>query len=109
MSICPSCGSEVKPGNVFCGACGVAVAAAAEQVVRPPAPVAATPASAPTPVSSGRWARRRSWAWIYYTFLTIVCIVLAVKGTPQTLIGAALFGLYAVYLYRGGRFVIWFW
>lgn len=54
--------------------------------------------------------KRRSVAWVYYAILTVLCfIAVCSSGLFAGLIVVALFGLYASYLYRGGRFVIWFW
>jgi hypothetical protein len=54
--------------------------------------------------------QRRSIAWIYYTVLAVLSLVVAVStGAPGTMVGTVLFGLYATYLYRGGSVVIWFW
>lgn len=51
----------------------------------------------------------RSQAWIYYSILTLLSFIALCTGQVVGLAGMALFGLYAFYLYRGGRFVIWFW
>lgn len=53
--------------------------------------------------------RRRSKAWIYYTILAVLSLIGVFLGQTVGLAAAALFGLYARYLYRGGRIVIWFW
>jgi hypothetical protein len=52
--------------------------------------------------------RKRSIAWLFYAAICVACIVVAFQQ-PAALIGAAVTGLYAVYLWRGGRFVLWFW
>lgn len=53
--------------------------------------------------------RRRSIAWIYYAIIAVV----ALFGIPSThglsLIAVAVAAAYAIYLFRGGRIVIWFW
>jgi hypothetical protein len=54
-------------------------------------------------------ARARSRAWIYYAILATVSFFLTFTHGPVMLLGAIGFGLYARYLYRGGRVVIWFW
>jgi hypothetical protein len=51
---------------------------------------------------------RRSIAWLYYAILTILA-VLGAFSNPVMLIVAAPCALYSRYLYRGGRFVVWFW
>ncbi len=64
-----------------------------------------------TPAGRGRAGPPRpSKAWLLYAGLAVVCGVL-IFTTPGTgklgpLLGVALFGLYARYLYRGGRFVL---
>jgi hypothetical protein len=54
-------------------------------------------------------AKRRSKAWLYYAVLSVLSFIAACSGQVIGLVGTALFGLYSVYLYRGGRFVFWFW
>ena len=53
--------------------------------------------------------RRRSKAWIYYTVLAVACFATLCAGHLAGLPGSILFGTYAGYLYRGGRFVLWIW
>jgi hypothetical protein len=54
--------------------------------------------------------RRRSKAWVYYSLLAVASFVVLCSGQAVPgLLGMALFGLYARYLYGGGRVVIWFW
>lgn len=65
MTTCPQCGTENAPGAAFCGGCGNALGAVAEDrtVIRPAAdlppasaPAAATPPpAAPTPAPQGQW------------------------------------------------------
>lgn len=53
--------------------------------------------------------RRRSKAWIFYGILAALGMVGSIASlTMSGLLASALVGLYAWYLYRGGRFVIWF-
>jgi hypothetical protein len=52
---------------------------------------------------------RRSSAWLYYTLLSILSVVVVIAGHAVGLVGFVGFGLYARYLYAGGRIVIWFW
>jgi hypothetical protein len=54
-------------------------------------------------------SRRRSKAWVYYTILAALSLVGAFSVGPSALLPAALFAMYATYLYRGGRIVIWIW
>lgn len=54
-------------------------------------------------------SKRRSRAWIYYSILALLSFAAVFLGQVGGLIGTVLFGCYAVYLYRGGRFVLWFW
>jgi hypothetical protein len=60
-------------------------------------------------VQGGQQATRRSKAWVYYTALSLASMIAVFGGKPIGLIGATLFGLYARYLYRGGRIVLWIW
>jgi hypothetical protein len=63
---------------------------------------------APTPPE----ARRRRPHWIagtFYLILAVGGIVVAAQGKPAALFATLLCGLYAAYLYRGGRIVVWFW
>lgn len=60
-----------------------------------------------TEIIPGR--KSRSKAWIYYSVLSGLSFIAVFTGQIAGLAGTALFGLYAIYLYRGGRFVIWFW
>lgn len=53
--------------------------------------------------------RRRSKAWVYYSILALLSFIAVCTGQLAGLAGMALFGLYARYLYRGGRIVVWFW
>ena len=52
--------------------------------------------------------RVRSRAWIYYTIIAIGGVVVAF-AQPITLVVTVVAGAYAVYLYRGGRWVLWIW
>jgi hypothetical protein len=60
-------------------------------------------------VPSSKSIRRRSKAWIYYSILCGASFVTLCAGHLAGLGGSVLFGAYAIYLFRGGRFVIWFW
>lgn len=51
--------------------------------------------------------RPRSVAWVFYTVLA-VCALIAGFGHPAMFLGAIGLGAYAWYLFRGGRFVVWF-
>lgn len=51
---------------------------------------------------------RRSVAWIYYALITVVAVIVGFHH-PETLLVAAVTGLYSSYLFRGGSLVIWFW
>lgn len=54
--------------------------------------------------------RRPHWvAGTFFVLLAAVGVAMAVSGKPVTLFPAAVCGLYSVYLFRGGRIVIWFW
>lgn len=56
-----------------------------------------------------RPVRRRSKAWVYYALLAILTLFAVPSTHGASLIGTVLFGLYASYIYRGGRIVLWFW
>ncbi len=56
------------------------------------------------PTSTPR--RRRSKAWIYYSLLAVASFLTLCTGHLVGLGGFLLFGSYAVYLFRGGRFVL---
>ena len=69
----------------------------------PPGPPPAPPAA---PV------QRRKVHYIaasFYTLVTLVAVIVAFQGQPSTLFVGALTALYATYLFRGGRFVLWIW
>jgi hypothetical protein len=51
----------------------------------------------------------RAKAWVYYSVLAGASFIALCTGQLVGLLGMVLFGLYAAYLYRGGRVVIWFW
>ena len=53
--------------------------------------------------------RRRSVAWVYYAILSAVGLYAGFDVNASLLIPGALCALYAVYLFRGGRFVLWIW
>lgn len=46
-------------------------------------------------------------AWVFYAFLAAASMVAAFSN-PIGLLGLVLFASYATYLFRGGRFVLWF-
>lgn len=63
-----------------------------------------------TPPPAPRGRPRRSVAWVYYGIIAIIAVFAAMStGKPAVLIAAALSAAYAVYIFRGGRFVIWIW
>jgi hypothetical protein len=133
---CTTCGSRRTAEQTFCTACGgklptastrqgtgapatVKQPAVASSHIEPDARVARSaiatdtripPAAAlvaPSPAS--RPGRRRSKAWIYYTVLAGGSLIELCAGHIAGMAGMALFGLYARYLYRGGRIVLWIW
>lgn len=53
--------------------------------------------------------RRRSKAWIYYSILAVASFLTLCTGHLVGLGGSLIFGPYAIYLFRGGRFVLWIW
>lgn len=52
--------------------------------------------------------RRRSLAWVYYSIITTL-LVIGGFVAPVLFLCAVPAGLYAYYLFRGGRFVLWIW
>jgi hypothetical protein len=54
-------------------------------------------------------SRGRSKAWAYYTIIAGLSLIATLAGRPVGLVGFVLCGLYARYLYRGGRVVFWIW
>ncbi len=56
-----------------------------------------------------RPVRRRSKAWVYYAVLAVLFLFAVPSTHGASLIATALCGLYAAYIYRGGRIVLWFW
>jgi hypothetical protein len=56
-----------------------------------------------------RPTKKRSLAWIYYAIIASICAFIGFNTTAGLLVPAALCALYSVYLFRGGRFVVWIW
>ena len=52
--------------------------------------------------------RKRSPAWFYCGVVAILCLVATPLTSGVSLKLAPLFAAYAVYLYLGDKFVIWF-
>lgn len=44
-----------------------------------------------------------------YMLLAVAGLIAAVSGNPSSLFVTLLAGAYSVYLFRGGRVVVWFW
>jgi hypothetical protein len=53
--------------------------------------------------------RKRSVAWLYYAVIAVVLVIFAVSTVLAALLPALLAAAYSLYLYRGGRFVLWLW
>ncbi|WP_043717805.1 hypothetical protein [Kutzneria sp. 744] len=53
--------------------------------------------------------RKRSLAWIYYSVIAVVATCFGFATDIRALLLAVIAAAYAVYLYRGGRFVLWIW
>lgn len=62
-----------------------------------------------TTAATVRRRRPHYIAGTFYLLIAIFGVVFGVSQQPSLLIGAAIAGLYSVYLFRGGRFVIWIW
>ena len=61
-------------------------------------------------VSTERRARKRSVAWVYYSVITLILAVASIKtGAYGGLALAGATALYAGYIFRGGRWVLWIW
>ena len=56
-----------------------------------------------------RRIRRRSKAWVYYALLAVLTVFAVPSTHGSSVIATVLFSLYAAYIYRGGRVVVWFW
>jgi hypothetical protein len=56
-----------------------------------------------------RTSQRRSKAWIYYALLAIFALFVIPSAGFSMLLVSVLSGLYATYIYRGGRIVVWIW
>lgn len=57
-----------------------------------------------------RKRRKPHWfAGTFYLAFAVLGIVAAVQGVPSGLFVTVVAGLYALYLFRGGRIVIFFW
>ncbi len=129
MSICSACGTELSLGARYCRTCGTQAARDVNPPVEarsrlhvelesevPGPPLGSSngytcPLPPPRPQSvltKPPQERRRSIAWVWYSLLTLGA-VLGAFSHPALVLVVPLLGLYALYLFRGGRFVIWFW
>jgi hypothetical protein len=52
---------------------------------------------------------KRSRAWIYYGIIALLGLLLAPSTHWQTLWATVGCGAYAVYIFRGGKYVYWVW
>ena len=115
--------AEGQPPEAAAPATASATAARGAAVAQPPAGPTSSRATAPqvrsSPAGPGRgsiltapWrtaaGQRRSAAWIYYALIAVGALILGFQH-PAFVLVAILAGLYSTYLFRGGRFVIWFW
>lgn len=62
-----------------------------------------------TTSSTARKAKIHWVAAMFYLLLAVGGIVMASSGKPSGLVATAVAGAYSVYLFRGGRVVVWFW
>jgi hypothetical protein len=120
---CEECGSACSATGSFCEQCGhahtqggasVGVAApnpssSQTETIDPPISAEPTPAALRGIAMDSGSGSARSKAWIYYVLLAVLSFVGVCTGKAVGLVGMALFGWYAFYLYQGGRVVIWFW
>ena len=53
-----------------------------------------------------RRAKRHYIAATFYTLLAVLGLIATFAGQPSGLLATAICGLYAIYLWRGGRFVV---
>jgi hypothetical protein len=101
-AFCKQCGARLDRDAAFCGRCGAALTMTA------PATPSSNPASRRTATTcSTRPARSK--AWMYYTLLALCGFIYLCAGHPVGIVATVACAAYAAYLYRGGRFVIWFW
>jgi hypothetical protein len=56
-----------------------------------------------------RLGRRRSKAWVYYAIIALFGLIAAPASHGSSLLVTLIAGLYAAYIYRGGRIVFWIW
>lgn len=63
----------------------------------------------PESLGSTQRERKRSVAWIYYTVIAALVLLTGVTVNANGLWVWLLPALYARYLYRGGRIVVWLW
>lgn len=110
-------GAEAAPPAAT--AAPAASAAGAEPLASSTSSPATAPPVRPSPAGPGRgsaltspWrtaaGQRRSAAWMYYALIAVGALILTFQH-PVFLLVAIGAGLYSTYLFRGGRFVIWFW
>jgi hypothetical protein len=59
-------------------------------------------------IRSGHDGTRRSAAWLYYLLIALVAAGLGLSH-PAVFVIALGAGAYSLYLYRGGRWVLWIW
>lgn len=132
---CGGCGGQIDARANFCRGCGADQSQFANSGTETPRPDSSadtsepdrqsdvqmhTPGVAPLPpgptgrgsIFASPWrtpaGQRRSAAWIYYALIALGGLILGFQH-PAFLLVAAIAGLYSTYLFRGGRFVIWFW
>jgi hypothetical protein len=115
-----ACGALLNSNDNFCECCGArrhqnpgaVPRAASETTTEPNHQASAVVGAAPASMRGIRTAiggRRRSSAWAYYALLSILSLIVVFTGHAVGLVGFVGCGLYARYLYSGGRIVIWFW
>jgi hypothetical protein len=111
-TLCAHCGSSPRSSARFCGGCGAPLVERVNAGMQEALGVAPHVAARSTPIQIGSLRRTadgrpRSVAWVFYGLIAILGLVLAVHE-PRLLLGTLMAGAYSVYLFRGGRFVIWF-
>jgi len=64
----------------------------------------------PQPIQPAVRRRRRHWvAGTFWMVIAVAGVFAAFQGSPASILVTVVTLPYALYLYRGGRFVLWIW
>ena len=58
---------------------------------------------------SSKAPRKRSRAWIYYGILAAASLAVAPSSHGKTILPGLALAAYAIYIFRGGKYVYWVW